>query len=157
MYLPHTWGGEANLKGYYKTLKELDKNLQEVKQKYHISGIIAGMDAQVEVQPRQGSYVGSGTRMSRGSTARYHEMESKFENMPMEWTTKHEIKLANTFCKQMGTYEGQDKQNWIFGSRVNNNCRSGRSLTTLRCPSSGKQEALWQEIAGLRTLQIIGQ
>ena len=33
MYLPHTWRGEANLEEYYKTLKEIDKNLQEVKQK----------------------------------------------------------------------------------------------------------------------------
>ena len=33
MYLPHTWGGEANLEEYYKTLKEIDMNLPEVKQK----------------------------------------------------------------------------------------------------------------------------
>ena len=81
MYLPHTWGGEANLEEYYKTLKEIDKNLHEVKQKYNISGIIAGMDAQVEVKPQQGPSVGSGTRVSRGSTARYYELESKFENV----------------------------------------------------------------------------
>ena len=78
MNLPYTWGGLANLEEYYKTLKEIDKNLQEVKQNYHISGIIAGMDAQVEVKPHQGPFVGSGTRMSHGSTARLHELESKF-------------------------------------------------------------------------------
>ena len=43
MYLPHTWSDEVNLEGYHKTLKDLDKNMQEVKQKYHISGIIAEM------------------------------------------------------------------------------------------------------------------
>ena len=42
---PHTWGGEANLEDYYKMLKDLDKNMQEVRQKYQVSGIIAGMDA----------------------------------------------------------------------------------------------------------------
>ena len=31
MYLPHTWGGAANFQEYYKTLKELGKNLQDVK------------------------------------------------------------------------------------------------------------------------------
>ena len=32
---------------------------------------------------------------------RYHEMESKFETLLMEWIwiKKHEIKLANTFCR----------------------------------------------------------
>ena len=30
-------------------LKDLEKNMQEVKPKYQISGIIAGMDAQMEV------------------------------------------------------------------------------------------------------------
>ena len=53
MYLPHTWGCEANLEEYYTTLKDIDKNMQDVKQKYQICGIIAGMDAQVEVKPRQ--------------------------------------------------------------------------------------------------------
>ena len=66
---------------------------------YQISGLIAGMDAQVEVKARQGPFVGDGTRMSRGSTARYYRMESKFESLLMEWITKQEIKLANTFCK----------------------------------------------------------
>ena len=72
--------------------------MQEVKQKYQISSIIAGMDAQVEVKPRQGPFDGDGTRMSRWSTARYDEMESKFESLLMEWITKREIELANTFC-----------------------------------------------------------
>ena len=99
MYLPQTWGGEANLEEYYKTLTEIDKNFKEVKQKYHISGIVAGMDAQVEVKPRQGPIVGSGTRISRGSTARYYDLESKFESVLMEWAAKHEVKLANTFSK----------------------------------------------------------
>ena len=53
MYLPHTWGGDTNLEEYYKTLKELDRNMQDIEQKYQISGIIAGMDAQAEVRPRR--------------------------------------------------------------------------------------------------------
>ena len=61
MYLPHTWGAEGNLEEYDKTLKDID---------YQISGIIAGMDAQVEVQPRQGPFVGESTRISRGNTMR---------------------------------------------------------------------------------------
>ena len=60
MYLPHTLGGDLNLEDYYKTLKNLDRNMQEVKQKYQISGIIAGMDAQVEVGPNQEPFVGGG-------------------------------------------------------------------------------------------------
>ena len=38
--------------------------------------------------------------MSRGNTTRYSEKESKFESLFMEWITKHEVKLANTFCKR---------------------------------------------------------
>ena len=53
LYLPHTWGGETNLEEYYKTLKEVDRNAQGVKQKFHLSGIIAGMDLRVEVKPHQ--------------------------------------------------------------------------------------------------------
>ena len=99
MYLAHTRQGETNLEEYYKTLKKLGRHTQDIKQKYQISGIIAGMDAQVEVKPRQGPLVGDGTRMSRGNTARYREMESTFESLLMEWITKREDKLANTFAK----------------------------------------------------------
>ena len=96
-YLPHTWCGEANLEGYFKMLKDLDRNMQEVKGLWHY----CRNGAQVEVKPRQGAFVGDGTRMSRGNTMRYHEMESKFETLLMEWIwiKKHEIKLANTFCR----------------------------------------------------------
>ena len=38
-----------------------------------------------------------GTRMSRGNTARFYDMESKFESPLMESITEHEIMLANTF------------------------------------------------------------
>ena len=82
---------------YVKTLKDFDKNMQDIKQRYQIAGITAGMDAQVKVKPRQGPLVGDGTGMSRGSTLRHNEMESKFETLLMECITKHEIKLANTF------------------------------------------------------------
>ena len=99
-HLPHACGGETKLEEYYKTLKGLDKNMQEVKQKYKISGIIAGIDAQVEVKPKQEPFVGGGTRMSRGNTAKYCGLESKFESLLMAWITKNEIKLANTFCRK---------------------------------------------------------
>ena len=77
----------------------LERRSQDVKQEYQISGIMAEMDAQVEVKPRQGPFVGDGTRMSRRSTTRYCEMESKCESLLMEWITKHEIKLENTSCE----------------------------------------------------------
>ena len=99
MYLPHTWFGETNQEEYYKTLKDLDKNMQDVKQKYHISGITVWMDAQVEVKPNPPSFVGGGTRVSRGNAAKYCELESKFRRLLMEWITKHEVKLSNTFCR----------------------------------------------------------
>ena len=99
MYLPHTWGGEANLEEYCKTLQEIDRNMQDIRKKYQISGIFAGMDAQIEVKPRQEPFGGDGTRMSCGNAARSCEMDSKFESLLMEWITKHEVKLASTFCK----------------------------------------------------------
>ena len=122
---------------YYKTLKEIDKNLHEVKQKCNISGIIAGMDAQVEVKPHQGPFVGIGTRMSSGSTTRYSALESRFEKWLMEWVSKHGIMLANTFSK---------------------NCEPTRAKTnkldfwtTIAAPIKWKQGALWQGTAELRT------
>ena len=36
--------------------------MQDIKQKFHISGITAGMDAQVEVKPHKEPFVGGGTR-----------------------------------------------------------------------------------------------
>ena len=53
VYLLHTWGGALNLEEYYEKSREVDENMQDIKQKFHISGIIAGMDAQVEVKPHQ--------------------------------------------------------------------------------------------------------
>ena len=44
-------GRRANVEEYCKTLNEVDKNMQDTKQKFYISGITAGMDAQVEVKP----------------------------------------------------------------------------------------------------------
>ena len=99
MYLPHTWRGEENVEECYKTLKDLSKNMQDVKQEYQISGIIAGMDAQVEVNLNQGPFVGEGTRMSRGNKARYHEVENRCVSLLFEWVVKHLVKLANTFFK----------------------------------------------------------
>ena len=110
MYLPHTWGGETNIEEYFKTLKEVDKNMPEIKQDYQIPGIIAGMDAQVQVKPNQEPFVGEGTRMSRGDTAKFGELESKFEGLLMEWVTKHEVKLANTFCNGWEPTKAKDEK-----------------------------------------------
>ena len=61
--------------------------------KYYISGIIAGMDAQVEVKARQWAFVENGTRLS--------------QSLFMDWITMHEIKLANTLQK-MGTQKSEN-------------------------------------------------
>ena len=37
--------------------------------------------------------------MSGGNTIKYCELESKFESLLMNWVTKHEVELANTFCR----------------------------------------------------------
>ena len=65
--------------------------MQDIKQKFHISGIIAGTDAQFEVKPHQGPFVGGGTRMHHENTAKYCEMEGKFESLNKEWITKHDV------------------------------------------------------------------
>ena len=36
--------------------------------------------------------------MSRGSTTRYFELESRFAHVLMEWISQHGIKLENTVC-----------------------------------------------------------
>ena len=54
---------------------------------------------QVEVKPKPLPFVGGGTRVSRGSTAKIFELKSKCETLLMEWITKHEVKLSYTFCR----------------------------------------------------------
>ena len=73
--------------------------MQDVKQKFLASGILVGMDAQVEVKPHQEPCVGGGTRMYHGNEAKECEMETQFECLFMEWITKHDVKLANTLSK----------------------------------------------------------
>ena len=99
LYLLHTWSGELNLEEYCKTLREVDENMQDIKQKFHISGIIAGVDAQVEVKPHQEPFVGGGRKMYLGNNTKYCEMEAKFESLLMDWITKHDVKLTNNFSK----------------------------------------------------------
>ena len=78
---------------YYKTLNDVDRNMPD--------------QAQV---PCIRHHCGNG-RISRGEatwsgllfrvkTAKYCEMESKFVSLLVEWGTKHDVKLANTFCKE---------------------------------------------------------
>ena len=77
---------------YYKTLREVDKNMQSIKQRFRTADIILGMDAQVEVKPHQEPFVGGGTRMYSGNNAKYCEMEAKFESLFMDWIAHHKSK-----------------------------------------------------------------
>ena len=85
-----------------------------------------------------------------------HELESKFESLLITWITKHEIKLANICSKNWETTKAKTSK-LTSGRRMRSSCRSGKCSTTLLNPSSGKREALWQEIAMFRILQIKGQ
>ena len=133
MYLPHTWGGEANLEEYYKTLKELDKNLHDVRQKYNISGIIAGMDAQVEVKPQQGP-----------SVWKWHESVPKALRDTMNWRASLRTcswsglqsmeSSLQTHSVKIGNLPKPKQTNWTFGCRMNNNCRSGKIIDYIATP-----------------------
>ena len=59
----HTWSGDLNIEEYYENLRKGNETMQDIKQKFHISGIIVGMDAQVEVSPHQEPFVGGCTRI----------------------------------------------------------------------------------------------
>ena len=72
--LPHTWSGEVNL-------EEDCKSLRCRSPKFHISGISAGMDVQVEVKPHQEPSVGGGSSTYRGYNTKYWKMEAKFESL----------------------------------------------------------------------------
>ena len=139
MYFPHTWSGEANVEEYYKTLNKDDKNTQEIKKEFYISDIIAGMDAQVEVKPHQEPFVGGGTRMSRGNGATYCEMERRSTTSRLQ-----------TRSVTDGNPQEQKQIVSISGRLLIQIYSSGRSLTTLRSHSNGKQGAQRQETAGLR-------
>ena len=89
--------GELNLEEYHEALREVDETMQDIKQKFHISGINAGLDAQVEVKPHQEPFVGGGTRMYCVNNSKSCEMEAKFESLLMDWITKRDVKLTNTF------------------------------------------------------------
>ena len=106
----YTWGGEANLQEYYKTLKDLDKNMQEVSRKYHNSGIIAGMDAQVGLKPHQEPFVGGGTRVVRGNAAKYCELEKQIREAAREVDHETRGHWQVSFFQKLGTYKSEDKQ-----------------------------------------------
>ena len=57
MFMPHTWRGETKLEEHNKTLNEVDENDQDIKQTLFLSGIVAGMNARVEVKPHQELFV----------------------------------------------------------------------------------------------------
>ena len=103
------------LEEYYKTLKDLDKNLQEVKKKYHISGITAGMDAQVEVKPNHEPFVGGGTTMS-GNTTKYCELDSKFESFALGEVHEARDQAGEYFLQRLGTHKSEDDQAGLLES-----------------------------------------
>ena len=45
MYLPRTWSDEGALGECSNTVREIDSNMQQVKQRYKISAIVVGGDA----------------------------------------------------------------------------------------------------------------
>ena len=110
VYLPHTWGGEANLEEYYKTFCEIDKNIQEIKRTFYISGVTIGMDAQTEVKPHKEPFADKNTRRSRRNGTKYWEFEGKFERYFMEWIAQHDVKLANTFCGRWEPTRGKSSR-----------------------------------------------
>ena len=62
------------------------------------------------MKPNREPFVGGGTRVSRGNTAKYYELESKFERLLMEWSTKHEVKLGDYIIQSLETYKSEDTQ-----------------------------------------------
>ena len=133
MYLPHTWAGEANLEEYFQTLKGVDRDMQDIKQKYKISGIIAGMDVQVEVKPRQGPFVGDGKEClveKPQSTAKW-----KANSRACSWSASQSMRSScRTLLAKDGNLQERRKTRLTSGIRMRCSCRNGRSLTTMLLP-----------------------
>ena len=70
--------------------------------------------------------------MSRGITATYFELDSKFESLLMSWVTKHDIILASTSLQKLGTHYTKTNKLDLWKQKKKNNFRSGRLLITLR-------------------------
>ena len=82
------------LEEYYKTLKEIDDKVQaEVPHHWHGYWSRRAGRSGAEQEP----YMGSGTRLYRGTGIGGWEMEGHLERYFREWITKHSVKLANTF------------------------------------------------------------
>ena len=105
---------KGNLEENCKTLIEVDKNMQDIKFFFfYISGIIFGMDAQVEVEPHQERFVGGGTRLYQGNRQKICEMESKLETYLVEWISKKKKKrhqVGQHFPWQMEAYKSKNEQ-----------------------------------------------
>ena len=72
----------------------------------------------------------------------------------MELITKYEIKVANTFCKKWAPTRTRTTK-LDFWKQSEQQVQKWKIIDYIAVPE--KQEALWQEIAGLTTLHIIGQ
>ena len=51
IFLPSTCGGETAMSKYSETLKDVDSNLQQVKQIVGITAVVVATDAQLEAMP----------------------------------------------------------------------------------------------------------
>ena len=132
LFLPHTWSDEVNLEGYHNTVKDLDKNMQEVKQKYHISGIIAEIDAQVEVKPNQEPFVGEAQECLM--EIQQNLVNWKANSRACSWRGSRNTRSSwRILSPEIGNPPEQRRTSWTSGSKKNN-CRSGKLLITLRFP-----------------------
>ena len=126
--------------------QDYEEGMQDIKQEFQIYGIIAGMGAQDEVKSHKEPFVGVGKRMYRRNDWKYRETVSKFENLFMEWITKHDVKLSDILFPKDGSLQERRQRSLIFGNRMRLSFRSGRPSITLRLPSTAVLVERWQGI-----------
>ena len=123
IYLPHTWSGEPNLEEYYNTLQDLDKNMQEVKQKYQILGITAGMDAQVEVKPNQDSLLVEARECL--VALQQNTVNWKANSRAYSWSgSRTTMSSWEILLAEVGNPTEQRPTNLISGRKKKDKCRS---------------------------------
>ena len=79
---------------YSETLREIESNMQQVKQMYKLSAIVVGTDAQVEMVPHQEPYLGAAMMVNRGIGLAHWNLERKFEHyFVFLWGGRREARL----------------------------------------------------------------
>ena len=58
LYLPNTWRGEKTVAKYRTILREINKEVNGLKQGCNITAVLMGTDALVEFQPSQELFTG---------------------------------------------------------------------------------------------------